>query len=317
MDKHHRAWMTWALGAAGISSLAWGVALLGWPARVATLMGLPSGNQKMLGPAGLLAAVIGLGFLLALSDPFRHWPVALMGFVAKAGLFCGVAWEVARGEMPDQVMQVEVLNDLVWLGPLGVILIAARSSLAGRRRMANPEILRMALNRKTNYGVTLDELSRMSPVLLVFLRHAGCTFCREALADLAVRRKEIERTGTRLVLVHMGSERQGSSFFGRYGLGEVPQISDPRKNLYRAFGLPRASFGDLVGPKVWLRGFQAAVLGSHGIGRPVGDGFQMPGVFLLYQGEVLRSYRHQSPADRPDYLALATGAGQTQSEIWS
>lgn len=35
-----------------------------------------------------------------------------------------------------------------------------------------------------------------------------------------------------------------------------------------------------------------------------GDGFQMPGVFLLYHGTVLRSYRHQSAADRPNYSQL-------------
>jgi hypothetical protein len=37
----------------------------------------------------------------------------------------------------------------------------------------------------------------------------------------------------------------------------------------------------------------------------VGDGFQMPGIFLLFHGEVLRSYRHQTAADRPDYVDLA------------
>ena len=38
-----------------------------------------------------------------------------------------------------------------------------------------------------------------------------------------------------------------------------------------------------------------------------GDGFQMPGVFLIYHGEVLRSYRHQSVADRPHYTRFAAG----------
>jgi hypothetical protein len=31
----------------------------------------------------------------------------------------------------------------------------------------------------------------------------------------------------------------------------------------------------------------------------------MPGVFLLCQGEVVRSYRHQSVADRPDYVRFS------------
>jgi hypothetical protein len=192
MEKQHRPWMTWTLGAAGIYSLGWSVVLLGWPFRVAGFIGLEPGHHRMLGPLGILLAVLGLGFLLAMADPFRHWPVVLMGFVAKAWVFAGIAGGVAEGELPVRTLYMGVLNGFVWLVPFAVILAAARSSLVGRRRLANPEILRMALNRKTNYGVTLNELSRISPVLLVFLRHAGCTFCREALADLAARRPEIE-----------------------------------------------------------------------------------------------------------------------------
>jgi hypothetical protein len=35
-----------------------------------------------------------------------------------------------------------------------------------------------------------------------------------------------------------------------------------------------------------------------------GDGLQMPGVFLLHRGKVLREFRHESAADRPDYVTL-------------
>jgi hypothetical protein len=41
------------------------------------------------------------------------------------------------------------------------------------------------------------------------------------------------------------------------------------------------------------------------VGRLAGDGFQMPGVFLIFKGEVIRSYRHHTAADRPDYINLA------------
>ncbi|MFN8816592.1 MAG: hypothetical protein ACK5ZV_07645, partial [bacterium] len=36
----------------------------------------------------------------------------------------------------------------------------------------------------TSGGQSVAELSMRSPVLMVFLRHFGCTFCREALADV-------------------------------------------------------------------------------------------------------------------------------------
>jgi peroxiredoxin len=317
MEKPHPSWMTWVLGIAGFHSVTLGLAALLRPVWLGGLAGLTPEQSLLIAPVGVLLASFGLGYLLAMSNPFRHWPLVLVGFAGKLGLFVTVTAVWLRGGVREQALFLSMADELVWLGPLGIILAGSYSLAMNRRRMASPEILRMALRRKTNFGVTLEELSQMSPVLLVFLRHAGCTFCREALADLAAKRAAIEASGTRLVLVHMGSEAQGARLLGRYGLGEVAHIGDPQRSLYRAFGLPRGTLGDLLGPKVWVRGFQAAILNRHGVGRLEGDGFQMPGVFLLFHGEVLRSYRHQSAADRPDYLALVNGPSRAQPEFQS
>lgn len=317
MEKMHRPWMSWALGIAGFHSILLGLAAVLWPVNLGGLAGLTAEQSRLVTPVGVLLASFGVGYLLALADPYRHWPLVLVGVVGKLGVFATVAAAWWGGGVRAQALYLSILDDLIWVGPLGVILAGAYSITMDRRRSASPEILRMALSRKTNYGVSLGELSQMSPVLLVFLRHAGCTFCREALSDLAAKRREIEASGTRLVLVHMSTEQQGAKLLERYGLGEVAHVSDPRRNLYRAFGLPRGTFGDLFGPKVWIRGFQAAILNRHGVGRLEGDGFQMPGVFLLFHGEVLRSYRHQSAADRPDYVALVQGRSHAEAEYQS
>ena len=312
--------MSWTLRAAGVYSLFSVALAVAAPGTV--LRALRLSAAAMEGPAVqfsylacLLIAVIGLGYLFSASDAFRHWPVVLMGFVAKVGTACGIAWEISAGRLPVTAAWFAAVDDLIWLVPFGLILNGAHEALLGQRRSVPQEILRFAMRRKTQLGITLDELSRLSPTLLVFLRHTGCTFCREALSDLAMRRAEIEATGARLVLVHMSSEEHDAPFFSRYGLQDVEKLSDPERALYRAFGLPRGSFGDLFGPKVWLRGFQAGVLGRHGLGASAGDGFQMPGVFLLFHGEIVRSYRHQSASDRPDYLSLVTGHNYAAPEL--
>jgi len=115
----------------------------------------------------------------------------------------------------------------------------------------------------------------------------------------------------------MSPEKDADAIFSKYGLGDVARVSDPGCAIYRAFGLSRGSLGDVFGPKVWWRGFQAGVLHRHGLGALQGDGFQMPGVFLLFHGEVVRSYRHQSAADRPDYRALVSGREYTSPELRS
>ncbi|MCE2652874.1 MAG: SelL-related redox protein [bacterium] len=160
----------------------------------------------------------------------------------------------------------------------------------------------------TSGGQSVAELSMRSPVLMVFLRHFGCTFCREALADVRAQLARVRARGVAVVLVHMADAAYGERFLGSYGLGTgegVSHVSDPDKRLYRAMGLKRGTLGQLFGWKSWVRGFKAGLIDGHLVGKLVGDGFQMPGVFLVDRGEVVRTYRHTSAADRPDYDELA------------
>jgi hypothetical protein len=148
------------------------------------------------------------------------------------------------------------------------------------------------------------EMSRRSPLLMVFLRHAGCPFCREALADIACQRRRIEATGTQIVLVHMGTDQDAHEFFYRFELSDWPRVSDSIRTLYRAFGLGRGGLWQAFGPGLLWRGFQAAILRQNGMGWPVDDIFQLASIFLIFHGQVLRSFVHQSAADRPNYAKL-------------
>lgn len=153
----------------------------------------------------------------------------------------------------------------------------------------------------TQRGETLAELASASSVMLVFLRHAGCTFCREALADIAQSRQKIEEQGIRIVLVHLGDFDELDQLLEKNSLHGLDRICDPDQELYRAFGLKRGTAMQLFGPKVWWRGVQAGLISGHGVGMPAADASQMPGVFLLEKGVIARRFRHRSAADRPDY----------------
>ncbi|MCG8331635.1 MAG: AhpC/TSA family protein [Chitinophagales bacterium] len=156
----------------------------------------------------------------------------------------------------------------------------------------------------TNTGVSLAAMSDKGRVLLVFLRHFGCTFCREALADIASQREEIEKEGNQLVFVHMTTADVAERYFTRYGLEGALHISDLDCEYYSHFGLTKGNFTQLFGLQSWIRGFSAGVIAGHGIGAQLGDGFQMPGVFVIHQGKILHSFIHKLASDRPDYLDL-------------
>lgn len=159
----------------------------------------------------------------------------------------------------------------------------------------------------TNGGERLSAIAERSRVLLVFLRHAGCTFCREALADLASARTRIERERVQIVIVHQSRESEAAGQFARYGIEDLPRISDPELLLYAAFNIRRGSFWQLFGPSVLMRGIVALLRGKHGIGLPKGDPFQMPGTFLIQGGEVLAAYPYRHAGERPDYEAFVCG----------
>jgi peroxiredoxin len=154
-------------------------------------------------------------------------------------------------------------------------------------------------------GETLAELTAGRPVLLVFLRHFGCTFCREAVEEVSRKRSLLESGGTRLAFVHLGTEEKANSFFTPYGLADVPRFADPEGKLYEAFGLVRAELRQYLNQESILR-MLIAWLNGHFVGLPAGDVERMPGAFLVKDGEIKKAFRHKLVSDRPDYLALAT-----------
>jgi peroxiredoxin len=160
-------------------------------------------------------------------------------------------------------------------------------------------------NMITQTGKSLYDVSYEQTVLLVFLRHFGCIFCKEALIDISKKRKSMENKCIKVVLVHMATEAVAEDYFKTFNLGGVLHVSDPECKFYQEFGLVKATSSQLMGLKNWVRGFEVSV--GKGIEvsiRNIGDAFQMPGVFVVKEGKIEESFIHKSPADRPDYERL-------------
>lgn len=160
----------------------------------------------------------------------------------------------------------------------------------------------------TTTGDTVAGINQKHPVLLVFLRFFGCSFCREAIGDLAAIKEELYGRNIKLVFVHMAPDPStAESFFQKYKLFPVHHISDPQCQFYQRFGLVKTSPAQLMGLRNWIRGFQASVIEGHGFDAAsdaLGDGFQMPGVFFLRNGKIVNQFIHKMAYDRPDYLKL-------------
>lgn len=156
----------------------------------------------------------------------------------------------------------------------------------------------------TQNGSNLLEISEKTPVLLVFLRHFGCQFCRGAMDDLSKLRPKIREQNTELVFVHMADNKIAEEYFKKYTLAGVLHISDPSCHYYAHFGLVKGSFTQLFGLQSFVRGFALQAKYGAEVNSNLGDSFQMPGVFLLTDGVIKNQFIHRSAADRPDYDKL-------------
>jgi peroxiredoxin len=167
------------------------------------------------------------------------------------------------------------------------------------------ELVSLLRETQADSGKTLLELVDERPVLLIFLRHFGCSFCRQAIDDVSKVSAKLQERGAQPVFVHLGSPERAKPFFDYYQLSSVERISDPDRRLYRApaFALARVSVVKLFRPAVWMAWLKGAIY-AHGIGLVKEDPFQMPGVFFLRDRRIVNLYRHRTIADRPDYLAL-------------
>lgn len=158
----------------------------------------------------------------------------------------------------------------------------------------------------TESGASLLSLVEASPVLLVFLRHFGCSFCRQAISDVADLKDELDRRGVRPVFVHLGTPERAKPFFDYYGIGDVERVSDPEAAVYRLplFALPRMHPAlTLLQPSVWVGWLKGAIF-KHGIGAIKEDGHQMQGIFFLKGPKIVRQFRYKTIADEPNYLKL-------------
>ncbi|MEK0449861.1 MAG: hypothetical protein RL088_2129 [Verrucomicrobiota bacterium] len=296
--------------AAGAYNVLWGAFVVLFPSVIFQWLGMPLPNYPQLWQCiGMIVGVYGLGYAIAASDPARHWPIVLVGLLGKIFGPLGMVQALWTGALPWGFAVNCVTNDLVWWVPFGFILKHAwEQHQVDSGEDDLPDEVTLLAEARASDGTSLAELSRKQPVLAVFLRHSGCTFCREALSDIAARRSEIEATGAKIALVHMGTSESFAAFAGGHGLGDLPAVSDPARRLYRGIGLRRGRLSQLLGWGVWWRGAQAFFSG-HRVGKLQGDGTQMPGVFLIRDGRVVRRFLHATAADRPDYLELCRVPG--------
>jgi hypothetical protein len=313
----------WLL-AAGVYNLLWGAAVVLAPDAPLRLFGvepLAGTGRAVWQCLGMVIGVYGIGYLAASLDPLRHWPIVLVGFLGKVFGPIGFVWCASRGEIDWKFGITIPTNDLLWWIPFALILRAAWLKAQTGEACAAchagapsaPRTVGSVLNlAHDQHGRSLAQLSGDGRILLVAVRHFGCTFCRETLADIRAHRADLAARGVRIAILHPATAAEAAPALARAGLADIPAIADPSGAVAAALGIERGSFTALLGPRNVLRAVPAFLAG-HGIGYPVGDPLRMPAVFVLERGRVVTHHHHRFAGERVDFRALAAAGSPNQS----
>ena len=112
-------------------------------------------------------------------------------------------------------------------------------------------------------------------------------------------------TSTLVTTSFAADNETAEKYFIKYGIPNIEHISNPSCDLYASFGLTKGTSSQLFGLKNWIRGFEVTIIKGTPLGlKQVGDGLQMPGIFLLSKGIIKNSFIHSSVSDRPDYDSI-------------
>jgi len=157
----------------------WAVWVLGWPAASLGWAGLttiaPSGPDLALWRfSGLVDLVLAGGLVAASVKPCQYWPVTTVGLALHSAATVGFALSVRAGDLPASCWTAVLVHDAIWCFPLGAVLYGVRCRDTERKASGCRDVQSFALRTKTQYGVSLQEMSNLSPVLIVFLRQLGC-----------------------------------------------------------------------------------------------------------------------------------------------
>jgi peroxiredoxin len=137
-------------------------------------------------------------------------------------------------------------------------------------------------------SVRLAQFWRQAPVLIFFVRHVGCVFCREQVRALAQRYDDIRKRGAE-VLAIIPTDAINAGRFARSMRLPYPVLCDTARRAFAAFGLYEATIGDLAHPEVVLRTARQFARGNLPIVNPFSSSLtQLGGVFIIDSDGVVR-----------------------------
>jgi peroxiredoxin len=155
--------------------------------------------------------------------------------------------------------------------------------------------------RLASVGGKVDLRSRWNerPQIVTFMRHFGCSFCREHLTRLAAADDRIKAAGAETIAIFQYDAEATMNFCEGRGV-PFDCLGDPLREAYAEVELGKGSLRQMAGWRVMKKARNAYRTGG-GLGKSDGISvMQMPGTFVVgSDGRVLLAYYSETAADNP------------------
>jgi peroxiredoxin len=152
--------------------------------------------------------------------------------------------------------------------------------------------------------VLLSERWSRRPLVIVFMRHFGCAFCREHLIRLTRAHDEIRAAGADVIAIFQYRIEPTKRFCESRGV-PFDCLGDPSRESYEAVGLGRGERKEYIGLNVMKNWLKVARVGAVA-GMPKGGDIALrSGTFVVDRaGRVAFAHYNASSPDNPSVEAV-------------
>lgn len=151
--------------------------------------------------------------------------------------------------------------------------------------------------------VHLSTVWRDGPILLTFLRHFGCMFCREWLRDLEDNQADIRRMGLNIYSIGIGEPKHAERYCGRLSPSTVC-FSNEDASAYHEYGFAQMGLKEVLNLNFARNTLRALAKGNIQT-ETTGDGRMIGGHFIIDQKGIIRyAFYSETAGDHPAFGEL-------------
>lgn len=283
-------WPQIVLMLAGLYNLLFGLWAIFFPSHYLNFTGISTEAEPLWQCIGMIVGLYGLGYFIASTNIIRYWPLVLIGFLGKIFGPLGFLWHIFNGALATSGLILIVFNDLIWLIPFAMILIKA-FHLSWQHEN---NIFYKDKREKINEVYDIIESNSNEKLILIYIRHMGCSFSKLLINGLNKDFKSTNLNDYKLCLVTMSTKEKVDIFFDDELRSKVNIISDPSQCLYQFFNIKRGNLLSVINLVVIKESFKIIGNPSCAPGYIDGDGFQLSGLILIENGEIRKRVIHKT-----------------------